>query len=693
VVTDDSGMAKIEFTLPDTTTAYRVYAVVCDKRAGFVSGQRNMVVTKEFFVEPSAPRFLVTGDRGLFPVTLTSKTKAKGLFTLKVESSKDLKARLTESEGPLEPWGRSVVKCDTEAVSGMDKGVLRFYGKFSGEGEAYDDAIEATFPILSRYLPVNRVTLGSFSERTEIPAVMPDVLKRLNPKDINPGDLKAYMILSTTNWLRVAPGLKYLLHYPYGCIEQTSSGVIPLAGLRALVKAGIFPGVTSAQVDEFLGGGVERLLSMQTQSGGFAYWPGSLDDSWWGTMYATFALISSRNAGYEVPADRLTKALEFLHKGLFEKDEGDRYHGGAWTRQMALYNLAMGNKLSHEELAPFFEKYDSVGEMPKALLLLAAKKNGYLPDARLKQLVEKLNPRLDANLTDYYNSSYRELAVCLLAALEIGGAGQKADKWTGLILSGLRPEGRWISTADTGWCLMALGRYYREKESKSSQPVKVRLHYGQEKPTALTLTETSSYVDLDPKALLDAGKVKVESDSKRLVNYTLYFTYPDMVTDPGLLSKGFMLRKKMENLNGKEEIRVGDVVRVTLEIGLLDPAVRYQSRGFEYLALEDPVPAGLVPINSELASEGQESEESKEGRGSYRDGFYDFTPTYSEFRDDGVRVFKNRAWASTYRYSYLARAVIEGEFWMRSSRITLMYDPDLFGRTLGQKIKILPAGK
>jgi alpha-2-macroglobulin len=209
----------------------------------------------------------------------------------------------------------------------------------------------------------------------------------------------------------------------------------------------------------------------------------------------------------------------------------------------------------------------------------------------------------------------------------------------------------------------------------------------------MTVSEAAAYLELDPRKLLQKGTIRVESDSKDLLNYALSITYPDVVTDPSQLIAGFTLRKKMENLNGKEEIRLGDVVRVTLEIGITRPEKERRYESFEYLALEDPVPAGLVPINSELKTEGVERQGSTTERDSWRDGFYDFTPTYFEFRDDGVRVFKNRAWSGAYRYSYLTRAVAEGEFWMRGSRVSLMYDPDRFGKTLGKKVTILPVEK
>ncbi len=136
----------------------------------------------------------------------------------------------------------------------------------------------------------------------------------------------------------------------------------------------------------------------------------------------------------------------------------------------------------------------------------------------------------------------------------------------------------------------------------------VRIDCGAEKPIEVKVSDASAYVTLPMEKLLQKGRIFLESDAETLVNYTISLTYPDMTTDPSDLEKGFVLHKKMENLNGKKEIRVGDMVKVTLEIEL--PDIRHGARGaLEYLVLEDPVPAGLVPISSELKTEGVEKKQ------------------------------------------------------------------------------------
>ena len=162
VLTDGSGKATVEFQLPDTTTAYRVYVVASDKGAGFVSGQRNMVVTKEFFVEPSIPRFLIPGDRVTFPVAVYNKTPDKGDVLLKAEGSPDLNVRLSKSSLSLEPFGMSPVNTLVEVTGGAEKSLLRFQGAFTAASGKYKDAIEQPLTIHSRYMPVNRYRSGKF---------------------------------------------------------------------------------------------------------------------------------------------------------------------------------------------------------------------------------------------------------------------------------------------------------------------------------------------------------------------------------------------------------------------------------------------------------------------------------------------------------------------------------------------------
>ena len=143
----------------------------------------------------------------------------------------------------------------------------------------------------------------------------------------------------------MSKGLRYLLAYPYGCVEQTSSSVLPLSALRGLIKDGFIADINISETDKFLRPGIERLLSMQTESGGFGYWPGYSNPDMWGTIYAASALSYARLAGFEIPADKMNKAMEYLKRSIREGGRND-----STFRGYAIYILALNNMFEEGSL-------------------------------------------------------------------------------------------------------------------------------------------------------------------------------------------------------------------------------------------------------------------------------------------------------------------------------------------------------
>ena len=104
--TDGDGNASVSFTLPDSTTTYRVFVVACDRGAGFASAQRPMLVTKEFYVEPGLPRYrdgelLVAFQYGSFKELGVASTKDLDPFPSAEHVTRRLQAaELADDPGP-----------------------------------------------------------------------------------------------------------------------------------------------------------------------------------------------------------------------------------------------------------------------------------------------------------------------------------------------------------------------------------------------------------------------------------------------------------------------------------------------------------------------------------------------------------------------------------------------------------------
>ena len=88
--------------------------------------------------------------------------------------------------------------------------------------------------------------------------------------------------------------LDYLDRYPYGCVEQTTSGCFPLLALHAIGKDLDPHRFDPAMVKVKIDAGITHLLGMQTVSGGLAMWPGEKEPWPWGSVYAAHFLKSRR---------------------------------------------------------------------------------------------------------------------------------------------------------------------------------------------------------------------------------------------------------------------------------------------------------------------------------------------------------------------------------------------------------------
>jgi uncharacterized protein YfaS (alpha-2-macroglobulin family) len=117
---------------------------------------------------------------------------------------------------------------------------------------------------------------------------------------------------------------------------------------------------------------------------------------------------------------------------------------------------------------------------------------------------------------------------------------------------------------------------------------------------------------------------------------------------------------------------VGDVVAVDLTVRLDDDV--------NYLVVEDPLPAGLEPIDTSLDITGREYRSDDDDR--------DRTWTHVELHDERVALFATYLRAGTYTFQYLARATIPGDFQVLPGLAYPMYYPQMYGRGAGTHMAV-----
>jgi alpha-2-macroglobulin len=114
--------------------------------------------------------------------------------------------------------------------------------------------------------------------------------------------------VSTLPPLNLEQRLQFLVQYPHGCLEQTTSAAFAQLNLDLLTSLNAD---WQQPVELNVKAAIERMRSFQLPSGGFVYWPGQDVVNEWATNYAGHFMIEARNKGYHVP-DPMVSMLDQL---------------------------------------------------------------------------------------------------------------------------------------------------------------------------------------------------------------------------------------------------------------------------------------------------------------------------------------------------------------------------------------------
>jgi uncharacterized protein YfaS (alpha-2-macroglobulin family) len=100
--------------------------------------------------------------------------------------------------------------------------------------------------------------------------------------------------ISSSYATQLSDAIRSLVHYPYGCIEQTIGSTLPNAlALKFSDILGI--SIDRDAANENIKSGLAKILRMQHYSGGWTYWEGQNEAESHITPYVLRSLITFRN--------------------------------------------------------------------------------------------------------------------------------------------------------------------------------------------------------------------------------------------------------------------------------------------------------------------------------------------------------------------------------------------------------------
>jgi uncharacterized protein YfaS (alpha-2-macroglobulin family) len=171
--------------------------------------------------------------------------------------------------------------------------------------------------------------------------------------------------------------------------------------------------------------------------------------------------------------------------------------------------------------------------------------------------------------------------------------------------------------------------------------------------------------------------VSKEGDGRLYYRLGLNYAPSDLALEP--LNRGFVVQREYEAVDdpgdvfqdedGAWHVKLGSKVRVRLT--MVADNRRY------HVALVDPLPAGLEPVNPALAVSESTTGPAEPTPYWWWGTWYD----HQNVRDERLEAFTTLLWEGVYEYEYVARATTPGTFVTPPTKAEEMYAPETFGRS------------
>lgn len=659
---DEKGEGTVTLPIGDFNGELRVMAQAwTDDHFG--NSEEKVVVAAPLVTELAAPRFMASGDSSRLAMDLTNLTDQPQQLSINLKTT----GLLALDSAPLQtvtllPGARKTVFIPVRALSGFGDGEL--IAQISGlnlPGETFATQQKQWKLGVRPPFPAQNINSGAVLASGEVWDIPPQHISGLAP-----ATLEGQVLLSGRPPLNLARYIRELKAYPYGCLEQTTSGLFPsLYTNQAQLAALGITGTSDEQRRAAIDLGITRLLDMQRDNGSFSLWDKEGPEEYWLTAYVTDFLIRASEQGYSVNTDSLNKANQRLQRYL--QDSGVvalRYSDDAAASKFAVQAYA-AQVLARQQKAPlgalrelWLRHSSARAGLPLVQLGVALKLMGDAPrgDEAIKLGLQTSRSDERIWMADY-GSELRDKAM-MLSLLEENKLLPEQQNQLLMDLSNLAYTQRWLSTQESNALFLAGRNWQTAKGDWQSQ---VSFATG-------TLSGTQSVTrNLSAEQLAGLQITNTGTGNLYLRLDTVGYPQPAPAPYSNVLHIERHFLDAKGNSKSLSELKSGELVMVWLDV--------WADKNVPDALVVDLLPAGLELENQNLSESSASLSDSDSQVQGLLNQMQQADIQHMEFRDDRfvAAVPLNEGQHTTL--VYLARAVTPGTYNVPVSQVESMYVP------------------
>ncbi|WP_158974760.1 alpha-2-macroglobulin [Cellulophaga sp. L1A9] len=609
--------------------------------------EKTTPVRKPLMILASLPRKITPGEKVTLPVTVFAMESKVKNVTIKIKKDKafTVSGEATKSLTFSQP-DEKMVYFDLDVAD--FKGIGKVIVEASGGGET------ASFEI-----PIDVVNPNPMTSEIQDIVLDANASQQLNLETFGIGGSNSVQVeFSTLPPMSFNGRMQYLIRYPHGCVEQTTSAAFPQLYLSDIFD---LSSAKKSETQKNIENAIKRLGGFQRPGGGFSYWPGlnSTDD--WGTTYAGHFLLEAEKKGYVMPISFKTNWVKYQQSTAKNWRSGSSYSDLAQAYR--LYTLALSG---NADIASMNRLRETSGISDEGKFRLAAA-YGLIGQASVaQQILKTASIDFQASKYDYYSygSIERNRAMALETYILLKDKA-KAQELAKTIAASLK-EQRWMSTQSTAYSLLAMGKF---AEMVGGKGIKA----------SVTVNGKTENVSTSKTLASRTLEIKKGTNSISLKNQEGNVVYVSIINN-GILPVGS--EKEIQRNLGLQTVFKGrdgsriDVSSITqgtdfvAEVTLTNTT----SSAVKNMALSEIFPSGWEIVNTRFTDFGD---------------FAQNNVTHTDLRDDRANFYFDLKKNETKTFRILLNASYLGTYYLPGIQVEAMYDNDYVARTKGQWVKVI----
>jgi uncharacterized protein YfaS (alpha-2-macroglobulin family) len=647
-----AGASKThKLLMPNYVGSVRTMVVASQNSRAYGKAEKTVEVKQALMVLPTLPRTLSPGSTVSMPATI---------FAME-NTIKDVSVEVKVS-GPLSIVGSAVRQIQ---FAGTGDKVVNFDLQVGDKtGPAYAEVIVSSGNERSSQ-KIEIMVNNPNPKQTEVIAAMVEKgNSTTNEFDLIgiQGSNEVILELSELPSVDFGRRLRYLVSYPHGCLEQTTSSAFPQLFLSEVTD--LTP-KEEQRAKEHVKLAISKITSMQNAGGALVYWPGTSEISEWGNSYAGHFLLEAERKGYPLPPSFKQQWINYQQAAArsWRGNSGD----GTWRyldQAYRLYTLALAGQ---PELGAMNRLKETSGLTNTAIYTLAA---AYALSGQ-KSLAANMIEGMPANIAPYselansFGSDLRDQSM-IAEALMAMGQKEKAAEIIREIAQKMSSQ-NWYSTQSTAFGLLAYSHFAAGNKGKQ-----IKASY--------TLNgEKKDYSSTKPIGTIVLSKAKLTGNTLVINNVGESVLYARIVMS-GIPAPG----KETASANGLSI----DVNYKSLQGKSIDPASLEQGKDFiaeikvsnrygrevPNISLTQIFPNGWEILNLRM----------DETLNAYKGD----AAEYIDVRDDRVLTYFSLRNGQSLTFKVLLNATYKGKYYLPAVLCEAMYDSGIYARTAGKWIEV-----